>query len=328
MKSYVYSAIKAHIFRKANQTVQLLQSNMHLKLSGPDYKDRDPVTALQDFKKRVAMYEKKYVPLGEAEERQGFSYCQMIDVGRKFITHDINGFLSTQVVGYLQHFNLAGRQVWISRHGESLDNAAGKIGGDAELSPCGIKYAAALSKFIDYKRNTWNRQQLHPSSSTIDGALRLDTDVSAKKFHVWTSMMQRSVQTAQFFDSSCYEIENLRMLDELNAGMLEGFTEDEIKELHANEYEKQGMDKLRYRYPGARGEGYLDVTKRLQSVILEMERVTGHVLLIAGLAVSRILLAYCRGMRRQEIADLQIPLGKLYMLEPVSTACIITAKRT
>lgn len=36
---------------------QLLESNVRLKLSGPDYRDQDPVVALDDFKKRVALYE-------------------------------------------------------------------------------------------------------------------------------------------------------------------------------------------------------------------------------------------------------------------------------
>lgn len=50
---------------------------MRLKLSGPDYKNQDPVTALADFKERVALYEKRYVPLGEYEERNNMSYVQV-----------------------------------------------------------------------------------------------------------------------------------------------------------------------------------------------------------------------------------------------------------
>ena len=50
---------------------------MRLKLSGPDYRDQDPVTALADFKKRVSLYEKKYVPLGEHEERNNMPYVQV-----------------------------------------------------------------------------------------------------------------------------------------------------------------------------------------------------------------------------------------------------------
>lgn len=50
---------------------------MRLKLSGPDYKDLDPVIALTDFKKRVSLYEKAYVPLGEYEERNNMPYVQV-----------------------------------------------------------------------------------------------------------------------------------------------------------------------------------------------------------------------------------------------------------
>lgn len=50
---------------------------MRLKLSGPDYKDQDPVVALADFKKRVALYEQKYVPLGAYEERNNMPYVQV-----------------------------------------------------------------------------------------------------------------------------------------------------------------------------------------------------------------------------------------------------------
>lgn len=50
---------------------------MRLKLSGPDYKDQNPVAALADFKKRVALYQKNYVPLGEYEERNNIPYVQV-----------------------------------------------------------------------------------------------------------------------------------------------------------------------------------------------------------------------------------------------------------
>lgn len=50
---------------------------MRLKLSGPDYKDQNPVVALKDFKKRVELYQQKYVPLGEYEERNDMPYVQV-----------------------------------------------------------------------------------------------------------------------------------------------------------------------------------------------------------------------------------------------------------
>ena len=100
---------------------RLLESNMRLKLSGesiasvglhlsilfcvsrvrltriltlgPDYRDQDPIVALDDFKKRVALYQSKYVPLGDYEEKNNMPYVQMIDVGRKVVSHQIRGYV-------------------------------------------------------------------------------------------------------------------------------------------------------------------------------------------------------------------------------------------
>ena len=289
---------------------------MRLKLSGPDYKAQDPATALEDFKKRIAMYEKKYVPLGQHEERNGHPYCQMTDVGRKFTIHRIHGFYAFEAVYYLQHFNLFPRQIWFTRHGQSHDDVAGRLGGDAELTATGIQYALTLSRFVDHQRGEWQKQHPIPDSDVLDYSY----NQPSSNFQVWTSTMRRSKQTAQFFQRPKYKTKQLPMLDELNAGILEGLTREEVKRFYSDWYEQRHKDKLRFRYPGARGEGYMDVTNRLKSVILEVERATDHILLISGLAVTRVLLAYFRGLQMEEITDLEIPLGTLFMLEPVSTA--------
>lgn len=60
---------------------QLLEANMRLKLSGPDYKDKDPQKSLEDFKKRVEAYESAYEPLGEYEEKRDLQYVQVCGRG-------------------------------------------------------------------------------------------------------------------------------------------------------------------------------------------------------------------------------------------------------
>jgi 6-phosphofructo-2-kinase len=50
---------------------------MRLKLSGPDYKDKDPVKSLKDFKERVKQYESAYVPLGDYEEEHAMQYIKV-----------------------------------------------------------------------------------------------------------------------------------------------------------------------------------------------------------------------------------------------------------
>ena len=227
----------------------LLEANMRLKLSGPDYKDTDPVVALEDFKKRIAMYQQKYVPLGDYEEKNNMPYIQMIDVGRKIISHQIRGFLSAQTNYYLLNFNLAPRQIWITRHGESIDNINGKIGGDSDLTPRGQAYARTLTAFIKDQRERWENHQREKVLSTHFPPQPGDTtppnpeystneygQSAPKNFCVWTSMLKRSIQTAQCFDEEEFDVKQMKMLDELNAGIMEGHTYEEIRLKFAAEY--------------------------------------------------------------------------------------------
>ncbi|KAK3054956.1 6-phosphofructo-2-kinase [Extremus antarcticus] len=329
----------------------LLEANMRLKLSGPDYKNMDPNIALADFKKRVQAYEKAYVPLGEYEEKHNMPYIQMIDVGRKVISHQIKGFLMAQANYYLLNFNLAPRQIWITRHGHSVDNDSGKIGGDSDLTPEGHEYAKCLAKFIGHQKQEWDMREIHrlenshfppqpgdvtppnpyyqlqsPTSTSASasasdaGSNMTDSSemegYSPKNFCVWTSMLKRSVQTAQYFNDDEYDTKQMRMLDELNAGIMEGLTYKCIEESYPEEYAARKRDKLHYRYPGPGGEGYLDIINRLRPVIVELERMTDHVLLVGHRSVDRVLLAYFRGLDRNEVADLDVPIGMLYCLEP------------
>lgn len=331
------------------QDKNLLERNMRLKLSGPDYKDKDPEASLADFKKRVEIYEKNYVPLGAYEEEHNMPYVQMIDVGRKIISHQIEGFLSCQAVYYLLNFNLAPRQIWITRHGQSQDNVSGRIGGDSELTSTGWRMAQALTRFTTHEKKQWEIRQnekervanMPPTAGNVtppnphytgDGA---SNRVGSQGFCVWTSMLKRSIQSAQYFDTDEeFEVKQMRMLNELYAGSLEGLTYDEIKTNHAEQFELRRHDKLQYRYPGAGGEGYLDVVNRLRPVIVELERMRDHVLLVTHRSVARILLAYFKGLPRSEVAELDVPIGMLYCLEPVSrrvclfTTCLIYSPET
>ncbi|CAI6328636.1 unnamed protein product [Periconia digitata] len=303
----------------------LLESNMRLKLSGPDYEGKDPTAALIDFKKRVEIYEKNYVPLGDYEEENNMSYVKMIDVGRKMISHQIKGFLAGQAVYYLLNFNLSPRMIWITRHGESADNVAGKIGGDSNLTESGHKYARAMTRFIDQQRMKWEVHLADKIANTHFPPCPGDhtppnpyfsTGHEPKSFCVWSSMLKRGIQTASYFCEEEYDLKQMRMLDELNAGMMEGHTYEEIKSKYREEFERRSADKISYRYPGPGGEGYLDIIQRIRPIIFELERMTDHCLLVTHRSVARVLLAYFQGLKREDVADLDCPLGMLYQMEP------------
>ncbi|KAI0974869.1 6-phosphofructo-2-kinase-domain-containing protein [Xylaria arbuscula] len=304
---------------------ELLEANMRLKLSGPDYKDKDPVKSLADFKERVKAYESAYVPLGDYEEDHAMQYIKMIDVGKKLTHFGLEGFLSTGIATYLSSFNLSPRQIWITRHGQSVDNHLGKIGGNSDLTDRGHQYSHVLYRFITQKRKEWSIDQKNRIAQSSFPPLPGDesppypeiNEELDKNVCVWTSMLTRSIQTAQYFEADeDYDVKNWEMLNELNAGKFEGLTYEEIARDHIDEYAKRQMDKLHYVYPGVGGEGYLQVISRLRDMVREIERIKDHLVVIGHRSVCRVLMAYFMDLTRDDIADLDMPLGVIYVIEP------------
>ena len=70
------------------------------------------------------------------------------------------------------------------------------------------------------------------------------------------------------------------LLNELGGGDLEGMSHDAIELEHPLEANARKLDKLRYRYPGAGGESYIDVIERLRPLIVELERTRNDVLIV------------------------------------------------
>lgn len=297
---------------------------MQLKLRGPDYKDKDPKSSLIDFQKRVDAYQSAYVPLGKYEEERNMQHVQMTDVGRKFLQYNISGFLAMGIARYLANFNLSPRQIWITRHGVSEDNIANRIGGNSHLTEEGTHYGIALYNLVDRKRRDWEADQrkraladFYMSNGGISPPLDLFSDLESKNFCVWTSMLHRSVETAEaFLDDDEYDVKNWESLKELDAGEFEGLTYEQIRDHHPEEFAKRKADKFNYNYPGVGGEGYLRVIGRLRELITEIERIKDHVLIIGHRSVCRVLMAYFMDLDHNDIANLDIPLGMAISIEP------------
>uniref|UniRef100_A0A0D3FH96 CBM20 domain-containing protein n=1 Tax=Oryza barthii TaxID=65489 RepID=A0A0D3FH96_9ORYZ len=124
-------------------------------------------------------------------------------------------------------------------------------------------------KMIDMVSGTGGQLQINDISGYLPGRIVF--------FLIWTSTLQRSILTAQPIIG--FPKIQWRALDEINAGICDGMTYDEIKKIKPEEYESRSKDKLRYRYP--RGESYLDVIQRLEPVIIELERQRAPVVVIS-----------------------------------------------
>ncbi|KAJ2883991.1 6-phosphofructo-2-kinase [Coemansia asiatica] len=321
----------------------IINRNIRLKTQSPDYVGIDPDVAEADFRARLRNYERAYRPIGAAEEKHDVQYCKIIDVGKKVIAYNIQGFLESQVVFYLMNMNLDPRVIYITRHGESEDNSAGRIGGDAGLSPDGERYARALARFIDRRRvefsaevdeqnhrmaqfmagsGTASGNSSEPESESSHSSAHSTTDYASllrrvkPDFEIWTSMLRRTMETVEHFDPQRYRIKNIRSLNEIYAGKCEGMTYDEIAAQFPDEFEARQLDKFYYRYPGIGGESYADVVLRLQQVIVELERIRHSVLLVTHRAMARTLLSYFMDIPTTHMPDMELPLGHVYSCEP------------
>ena len=268
---------------------------LNVKLRSPDYVNVLPEKAVKDFKERIKHYENMYVPLTEEDG----SYIKLIDAGKKVIGHDVNGYLPSRILYFLMHLNLTKVAHFFTRHGESLYNTEGRIGGDSPLTESGIKYSQTMADFMS----------LQPEFKNGD-------------MKVWCSTLKRCVQTAQPFQEinpgnnkkNKFVVYKWRALCEIEAGICDSMTYKQIEEKFPNEFNERSKHKLIYRYP--QGESYKDVIKRLEPVIFELERATKPILVVAHQAVLRCLYGYFMDQPLENIPHLRIDLHTVYKLSP------------
>ena len=295
------------------------------KLSSPDYDHLTAADATSDFRARILNYAKHYEPLPSTSD---YPYVKLIDAGRQMITNRVVGYLMSKIVFFLINLRVNRAPIYITRHGESQHNVLGLIGGDSELSPQGLRYAKALARFIEEEDEFKGEKAEHLT--------------------VWTSTMRRTIQTASYFH---LPITQWRALIEIQVGVCDNLSYEEIAERLPAEADARKKDKLRYqrstghthrslqhpvdlflllpshrlcalsRYRYPQGESYLDVIQRLEPCILELERMQSPVLLIVHRAVARCLLSYFMDIDPNQIPHLEVPLHTVLKLQPKAYEC-------
>ena len=75
-----------------------------------------------------------------------------------------------------------------------------------------------------------------------------------------------------------------KALNEIDSGVCDDLTYEEIKNQWPQDFRARDVDKFRYRYP--RGESYEDLISRLEPVIMELER-QDCVMIVGHQAVNR-----------------------------------------
>ncbi|AOW05555.1 6-phosphofructo-2-kinase-domain-containing protein [Yarrowia lipolytica] len=268
----------------------VMHNIIDVKTTSPDYVGTDPEKAITDFQNRIKKYEAVYETLGENET--DLTYVKLMNVGAQVVINRIQSYLESRVVYYIMNLHIKPRYIWLSRHGESEYNLGGQLGGDSNLSERGQMYAKKLP-------------------SLLQGALEQSVfpDGKVPELTVWTSTLKRTNQTARFLD---YPKRSWKALDELDAGVCDGMTYEEIEQQYPEDFKARDDNKYEYRYRG--GESYRDIVIRLEPIIMELER-QENIMIVTHQAVLRCLYAYFMNVPQDQSPWMQVPLHSLIRLE-------------
>jgi len=143
------------------------------------------------------------------------------------------------------------------------------VGGDSDLSSSGEKYCKYLKEFF---HNEAKNERF---------------DLYAEPIKLFTSTLIRAKHTAGEIQLPNVKPISLKILDEINAGILDSLTYNEIKKSYPMDSAERDNDKLRYRYP--RGESYMDLIQRIEPIIFEIERSKGPIIIVNQLVYLREL---------------------------------------
>ncbi|KAF2428729.1 fructose-2,6-bisphosphatase-like protein [Tothia fuscella] len=273
-----------YVESKCDDEDLIMANILEVKTTSPDYVGQDPEEAAQDFRNRIRNYEKIYETIDEDEA--DLTYVKLIDVGKHVIINQIKDYLQSRVVYYLMNLHIKPRSIWLSRHGESEYNLAGKLGGDADISSRGQEYARLLPTLV--------------KQSAGEG----------RKLTVWTSTLKRTIQTARFLP---FEKLEWKALDELDSGVCDGLTYAQVEERYPEDFAARDEDKYNYRYLG--GESYRDVVIRLEPIIMELER-SENILIVTHQAILRCIYAYFMNVPQERSPWMEVPLHTLIQLTP------------
>jgi broad specificity phosphatase PhoE len=189
----------------------------------------------------------------------------------------IRDFLVTDVV----------KNLFLIRHTETFYNVEDRIGGDPPLTPWGIEQAKTLARFF---RNR-------------------------KISYIFTSKKQRTIQTAEpiaEIQKDCTIIP-LKEFDEIDGGICEGMSYQEIQEKRPEVYYAREADKYNYVYP--KGEGYVTMKQRIELGIKKaffLNRHADNIMLIGHRGVNRMILAHFLYRRDEDVPYIYVPQDKFY----------------
>ena len=263
----------------------IILNNINFKEKSPDYINISNELMKEDFYKRIEHYQQVYEDIDDDEN---INYMKIYNCGKKVIYNNIYGSIETIILNYLINFTVCIKKLFISRHGQSLFNLENRIGGDPDITKEGYNYAKKLYSYIS---------SIYKPDDII----------------IFTSNLKRTKNTAHLFIENNYNVKHRDILNEINGGVCENMTYDEVKEKMPDLYKSRKKNKFHFKYP--EGESYYDLIIRIKEFILELNRLDKPILIISHNAIIRVIFSYYLSHKHDEIPHLNVPLHTLFCIE-------------
>ncbi len=268
-----------------NDDEEALEANLERKAFLKEFRHLPAREALDLFARRIGYYESIYEPLDKERNRilvDSFEACILKEHTTDLIPYydRIRDIITTRIV----------RNLFLLRHGQTFFNLEDRIGGDSGLTEKGQAQAQALARHF----TPW----------------RLPI--------IFTSNHKRTQQTASPIaekQENCSFIA-LPEFNEIDAGICDGMTYQEIKETMPTVTEARRLDKYGYTYP--KGEGYASMEKRVHrglQKVFYLNNIDDNIMIVGHQAVNRMILSYFISRLKEEVPFIYMPQDRYYHIQ-------------
>ena len=222
---------------------RIIEENVrNVKISSPDYIGWSDEEAVKDYLARISAR----IPHFETMDEDDLPWIKMVNAGQRVIVHDCSfGYLPQRIVFYLLNLHIKTRRTYFVRAGTTKEEDSYRA--DASLSEEGVDYAKKMSDTL-LKQREQERQAL------IE---RGGSDTALKPLIAWTSTRRRTVETAAYLAELGFRIRQRSQMSQLNPGVCENLSEEDIREQFPEEVAKHERDPYHHRYPRAEVATYI-----------------------------------------------------------------------
>jgi broad specificity phosphatase PhoE/predicted kinase len=267
-----------------NDDEEILDANILRKIEAPEFSLLSHDEAISCFKMRIAYYESIYASL-----KNEANFIKINSLHKTVIREEIKNGIPyyDQIRDFLVTDTI--KHLYLIRHGETYYNLENRIGGDSGLTENGLRQARELAEYFSNKEIPL----------------------------IFTSQKNRTIQTAEpikAMQKKCTIIP-LAEFNEIDSGICENMSYNEIREKYPFIYSARKKDKYNYMYPD--GEGYASMKDRIDrgiNKVLYLSNSSSNIMIIGHRAANRMILSHFLFRREEDVPYIYIPQDKFYYL--------------